>query len=930
MDIAFNAPIWLIFLIPCWGLCAIRGGFLRLQNVLSFIFLTVLVLALSQPLVRNSSADGTILVVLADRSASMPEDSNERQLELIKLIEFERGHKNKIAVVGFAEKIFIEQNPSETPFAGFRGNYTGNASDLNGALKTALSLIPDKSAGKIFFIGDGLYTGIDPLDGIMSSGRIVPFEFREMKRPQQNDAAVTMLDLPQAVEKGEIFRIGAELLLPPTMKEIKYTLIKNGAKVLASGNLQNSQSRERLYFYDKCDDEGYNTYSFRIYPEKPNAIPENDCADNILFVECSKKILHIGPPQSPLLKLAAANGIKMQNMPPGSVEISLSSLATYGSVIIENTAANQIGYAGQTALKAFVIDLGGGFMMTGGKAAFGSGGYFRSPVEEILPLTLEIRRDHRKLTTAVVVALDRSGSMTAQAEGGLQKMDLANRGTTAVLDLLTDNDMFGVIAVDSQAHEIQNLSAIGSKRLKIHKKILSIKSMGGGIFVYEALSHSAKMISSAKTATRHIVLFADAADSEVPGDYANLLKTVQKNGISVSVIGLGSEKDCDALLLKDIASIGGGNIFFSNRAEELPQLFAQDVISIVKGAFIEEEIPISFATDLPLIAKIPDSSPPSIGGYNVCFLKPRASVGILTSDENKSPILSFNEIGCGRSIAFTAELAGDFSGPFRGWKDAGSLFLSCIRWMNPPDVQDNNFFIRTQRDDGCVKISMELDPERKREPFSASPEILVMLENKAEISKKTIKMNWEDANRLSAKIATPLSGTVYCYILVKDPKGRKITLRAGAFQEPYPQEFKPEKNPNRGRFFLEKLSKMTGGKERLSIDKIFEGASSSTASFPLWHILAVVAIFVFISEIAIRRFSPATGADARKISKNILGRIEKMRKLPQVNSKKMPAKESNATNTSSAQNDIPEKLENSTQDALSKAKKRSEKRTRNN
>ena len=112
---------------------------------------------------------------------------------------------------------------------------------------------------------------------------------------------------------------------------------------------------------------------------------------------------------------------------------------------------------------------------------------------------------------AIVVALDRSGSMAAPASGGRNKLDLANIGTVQVLDLLTPNDELGVIAVDSSPHEIVPIDTV-EKNAKMRGKILSIDSMGGGIFIYEALSAAARMILSAHAENRHIILFAIGED----------------------------------------------------------------------------------------------------------------------------------------------------------------------------------------------------------------------------------------------------------------------------------------------------------------------------------------------------------------------------------------------------------------------------------
>src|SRR5690606_10247415 len=107
-----------------------------------------------------------------------------------------------------------------------------------------------------------------------------------------------------------------------------------------------------------------------------------------------------------------------------------------------------------------VEDLGGGLMLTGGRRSFGVGGYFNSPLDPVLPVSMELREEHRKNRVAIAVALDRSGSMTMPVSGNLVKMDLANLGTAEVIRLLTPGDRVAVIAVDSAPHVVQPLSDV--------------------------------------------------------------------------------------------------------------------------------------------------------------------------------------------------------------------------------------------------------------------------------------------------------------------------------------------------------------------------------------------------------------------------------------------------------------------------------------
>ena len=76
---------------------------------------------------------------------------------------------------------------------------------------------------------------------------------------------------------------------------------------------------------------------------------------------------------------------------------------------------------------------------------------------------MEIKNEHRKLSLAMVVALDRSGSMAMASGDGRTKMDLANLGTCAAIETLGPFDEVGVIAVDSAPHVVSPLASATEK-----------------------------------------------------------------------------------------------------------------------------------------------------------------------------------------------------------------------------------------------------------------------------------------------------------------------------------------------------------------------------------------------------------------------------------------------------------------------------------
>ena len=338
------------------------------------------------------------------------------------------------------------------------------------------------------------------------------------------------------------------------------------------------------------------------------------------------------------------------------------------------------------------------------------GGYFKSVLDPYLPVSMEVKNEHRKLSLAMAVVLDRSGSMAAPAGDGRTKMDLANLGTCAAIETLGPFDEVGVIAVDSAPHVISPLTS-ASEKDRICDEVRRIQSMGGGIFTYTALVTAAKMVQESDKGTRHIVLFADAADAEEPGEYERLLETLKPLGITVSVIGLGSETDPDAAFLKDVAARGQGRIHFTASADELPRLFAQEAITVARSSFVTEPTAARALPDMVLLGELPASPFPSLDGYNLTYLRPGATMGVVTTDEYQAPVLAFWHRGLGRVASLTAEVDGQYSQRLNAWRDFQGFGVGLGRWLlggEPPSgVQAS---IERRGGQGIVRV--ELDPGR--------------------------------------------------------------------------------------------------------------------------------------------------------------------------------------------------------------------------
>jgi hypothetical protein len=233
------------------------------------------------------------------------------------------------------------------------------------------------------------------------------------------------------------------------------------------------------------------------------------------------------------------------------------------------------------------------------------------------------------------------------------------------------------------------------------------------------------MVRFAKAGTKHIILFSDASDAEEPKAYKTTIAKCRVAGITVSVIGLGTEKDSDANLLKDIASRGGGRIFFSDRPDDLPRLFAQDTFVVARSTFLDEPTKIKTVAGLSLLTN-KEYAPPKLGGYNLCYLRPSANLAAVTLDEYKAPVVAAWQSGAGRVLCYTGEVDGKYTGPIAQWTDAGDFFTSLARWTaGKNDALPAGVALVQERRKGITSVKLHLDPDRKQDPFSAPSAVAV-------------------------------------------------------------------------------------------------------------------------------------------------------------------------------------------------------------
>lgn len=709
----FESPAWLI-LAPFLALIGWRWRRLRLHEPLRATAAILVLLALAGPRTRWGD-EGRDVWVLVDRSASVSGTLAAALPEWEQLLERGRGRGDRLRFVDFADEA-VRRDRGDPEFRG-RTDVTRLAS----AVRHTLSEVDPQRPSRLIVLTDGQST--EPLDGLAEAlvRAGTPLDYRLALPPATTDFQLTDLRLPMEVEPGAAFLLEARVT-GTVDATVPWELRRNG-RPAGHGELHVRQGTGHLRLTDRLTRPGTTHYELRLTPAN-DAHPENNHASAwVLAGGRGRVLLLTAYADDPLISVFRAGGIEV-DVAPDPAQLAAGHLTGVRTVILHNVPAWRVSREFLSALDFFVREQGGGLLMAGGRASFAAGGYFQSPIDDLLPVSMELRQDHRKLAVALAIVMDRSGSMAAAAGPGQTKMDLANAGAARAIELLGDSDLVSVHAVDSAPHEVVPLSRVGPSRHTLTQIVRRITSTGGGIFVYEGLAAGWKELQKIDVGQRHLILFSDAADSEEPGDYVRLLEEMRDAGATVSVIGLGTEHDTDAGLLRDIAARGSGRAFFSADAAALPEIFAQETVTIARSAFLDEPVGVLPTPGWREIAAEPLDWLDSVDGYNLSYLRPDATQAALSQDEYAAPLVATWQRGMGRAAAVTFPLGGDFSARARAWPGYTDFVLTLVRWLMGEDIPAG-LGLRTQVAGDRLALALFVDRELAATAIEKPPRLIV-------------------------------------------------------------------------------------------------------------------------------------------------------------------------------------------------------------
>jgi len=676
MGIRFERPWLLLLILPlilfvyysAKGMTGI-AGWRRKAAIFSRCIIFLLIVFLLSGIVFEHSSGIATTIFLVDSSDSIRDEDEATWFvrEALKGM----GRNDEAGVINFGGNAAIEVLPGKSvQFTDIQTRVDTSFTDLENALISARSVMPWENKKRIVLVTDGRENAGDVLKEakrMREDGYTI--DVFPLSSDIEAEVQLKELYVPESVNRNEIFEINLNVASNISCDAVIY--LYTDRTLTGSKKVRLSEGDNRFAFSDRSDNGGMVTYTVEIVPDI-DTFSQNNSLSTFTFVEDVPRILVVaneGQESGPLVEILRED-MDLTVINPKQVPVELSELLKYDAFIFDNISADDLNEKFLQNLETAVSHQGKGLMAAGGDKSFGPGGYYKTVLEKILPVNMDIREKEEDPSLALMLVIDKSGSM-ADGEYGISKIEMAREAAIRSTEVLGEKDTIGVIAFDDafkwvvKPQKPDNIKAI-------QDQIASIRA-GGGTQILPPLKAAYDSILEIDAKLKHIILLTDG-QAEKSG-YETIIDGLRENGITLSTVAVG--QSADFALLKALAYGGRGRYYETNEFSDIPKIFAKEVFLAGKEYLVNRSfIPVlrGYSEILKGINAVP-----GLDGYVATTAKSSANV-IFESDEG-DPILASWQYGLGRTIAWTPDIHGVWTNDWMGWENASVFWKNAVSWL---------------------------------------------------------------------------------------------------------------------------------------------------------------------------------------------------------------------------------------------------------
>lgn len=813
-----------------------RGKFYLVIRGLVFVCVVLALLGLQLRL--GSRRTATVFVV--DLSGSNEEHLEEMEDYLRETVG-KMPSGNEYGIVTFGGNAVVEQ--FLTPEKHYGGLLTApdkTATNFEDAVSRALTLIPGDAGGRLVMLTDGKETGgdIQRMARALTAGGIefLSLVYEDEETP---DAYIENVSLPAYLHPGDKYSV--TVLVESNYETDAVLELYNGSSQTAANAVHLNKGSNRFVFSQQVGgDEGTDAMeALRLQVRaRGDTCPENDVYSAYSVVKAVPRVLVISDSDtdvSGFTSVLNAAGCDYSAVSALNAPAGIQAMLAYKAIILADTYIDDLPTGFVNNLETYVKDYGCGFVCCGGEDSFALGGYRDTVLETVLPVDMELRGVDEMPSMAMVMVIDRSGSMTGAVEGsGASNLDIAIKAATVAVDNLRDADDVGVLTFDDQYSWQVELTRADDKPA-IKEQIKGIHD-GGGTTIKPALQEAYRVLSGSDASVKHVVLLTDGMGET--SDFSDVVKNYTDSGITLSTVAVG--EGSDTRLLERLADNCGGRYYYSDTSGDIPKIFAQEVFLGGDSYIQNGEFSLSVRGGHELTANLFADGWPVLYGYISATPKAAAST-VITSSEKDDPVLTAWQYGLGRTVAWNTDVTGEWSGAFAGQEDYVQL------WKRIVDYAVGNADLGEDRVD-VLTVGETTQIVYQTQDYDGETEVLTTVID-PEGSAREVKLHATAPGRYETELATPQTG-LYHFQLRRTQGGEMQSSLTTAAAVQFSYEYKFDVSAADYLSFVQQYGRLITAEDEIwtHIDSV----SGARRSLTNW--LLGLAICLFLADVTMRRF----------------------------------------------------------------------------
>jgi len=867
MSLTFIHPsaLWLLLLIPLTVALALLGprrptrGRFWSGLALRVFLLTLVILALAGIQVRTPANALTAVFVLDVSDSLSPEEQTRGESYIQEAVRDMPGG-DQAAIVVFGEDALVEQLVSETRgLPEIASVPITTRTDIASALQLALALFPDEGAKRLVLLSDGrqnIGQAIEQAELAAAHG--IELTFVPLgSLAAEEEVLLESLVAPASVRQGQNFELTATIYSSgPASAELR---IFGDGQLLQSLEVPLESGLNHFSIPVEAGETGFRRFSAQIVPDRDTRLQNNQASaftvvhgpPRVLIVEGPRQETEAAQnPGAAFAKALQAAEMQVSRIPASEIPTNLTALADFDAVILVDVPATSLPPESMAALQVYVRDLGRGLLMTGGEQSFGAGGYLRTPIEETLPVYMDVRNKEQQANLALVLAVDKSGSMGrchcdnpdlnqtyTRQESGQPKVDIAKEAIMRAAGALGQMDYLGVVAFDSAAKwAVKTQKLVDPNTLE--NAIGGIPAQGqtnlqSGV---EAAYDSLLGIDAQR---KHIILLTDGWVNQT----ALLTKAqeMRENGVTLSVVAAGGGS---ALYLKELAELGGGTYYPATDILQVPDFFLKETVTAVGRYIIEEPFYPLMGMSSPIMTNLDPGTLPALYGYNGTTPKGTARLDLITPQGD--PLLATWQYGLGRAAAWTSDVENRWATQWLTWEEFPRFAAQLVGWTLPaPQAEGLTASARVEENRGLIELQA-LDENGQPLNFLYAHASLVA----PDLSVNESELTQIGPGRYQAEVALSQPGT-YLVRLGVNQGDNSLGQEILGLVVPYSPEYRASGIDFP---FLNELARITGGAELTEPMAAFVHNLAATAKArEIWQPLLLIVALLFPLDVAIRR-----------------------------------------------------------------------------